>query len=83
MPCRPRKQRTRRLNACFSSFLCTAQLLDMPELLWKSYIDFEIANSETEKARMLYERLLERTAHVKVCLHVSCVSAPAAIAGLR
>lgn len=40
--------------------------LDMPELLWKAYIDFEIAAGETEKARNLYERLLERTLHVKV-----------------
>jgi hypothetical protein len=40
--------------------------LDMPELLWKAYIDFEVGLSETEKARALYERLLERTLHVKV-----------------
>jgi len=38
----------------------------MPELLWKSYIDFEISQKETHKARILFERLLERTAHVKV-----------------
>lgn len=42
--------------------------LDMPELLWKSYIDFEIGQEEPEKARLLYERLLERTSHVKVWL---------------
>lgn len=69
--------------------------LDMPELLWKAYIDFEVgalsqrhtesslirmltANSiffshfrqvsqgESELSRQLYERLLERTVHVKV-----------------
>jgi crooked neck len=40
--------------------------LDMPELLWKAYIDFEAGLGETEKARALYERLLERTLHVKV-----------------
>ncbi|OAD56338.1 Protein crooked neck [Eufriesea mexicana] len=40
--------------------------LDMPELLWKSYIDFEISQEETENARQLFERLLERTLHVKV-----------------
>jgi hypothetical protein len=44
----------------------TTKLLDMPELLWKSYIDFEIAQKEHERARVLYERLLERTAHIKV-----------------
>lgn len=40
--------------------------LDMPELLWKAYIDFEVAQAEYELARQLYERLLERTQHVKV-----------------
>lgn len=40
--------------------------LDMPELLWKSYIDFEVNQGENELARQLYERLLERTIHVKV-----------------
>ncbi|CAH0393089.1 unnamed protein product [Bemisia tabaci] len=40
--------------------------LDMPELLWKAYIDFEIGQEEIENARQLYERLLERTMHVKV-----------------
>ncbi|XP_065187063.1 crooked neck-like protein 1 [Sycon ciliatum] len=43
-------------------------LLDMPEVLWKAYIDFEIAQDEPENARQLYERLLERTQHVKVWL---------------
>lgn len=40
--------------------------LDMPELLWKAYIDFEVSQGESELARQLYERLLERTHHVKV-----------------
>jgi len=40
--------------------------LDMPELLWKAYIDFEVGQEQTENARQLYERLLERTSHVKV-----------------
>lgn len=40
--------------------------LDMPEIVWKAYIDFQIENEEFEKARLLYERLLERTQHVKV-----------------
>ncbi|KAG7196847.1 hypothetical protein KM043_014010 [Ampulex compressa] len=40
--------------------------LDMPELLWKSYIDFEISQDEVENGRQLFERLLERTLHVKV-----------------
>ncbi|KAG5879667.1 hypothetical protein JTB14_021470 [Gonioctena quinquepunctata] len=40
----------------------------MPELLWKTYIDFEISQEEPENARQIYERLLERTSHVKVWL---------------
>lgn len=42
--------------------------LDMPEVLWKAYIDFEIGLDEIGNARELYERLLERTSHVKVWL---------------
>ncbi|GBF94687.1 hypothetical protein Rsub_07423 [Raphidocelis subcapitata] len=43
-------------------------LLDMPEALWKGYIDFEIEQGERERVRILYERLLDRTKHVKVWL---------------
>ena len=43
-------------------------LMDMPEILWKAYIDFEIEQEEVEKTRDLYVRLLERTQHVKVWL---------------
>lgn len=42
------------------------KLLDMPELLWKAYIDFEIEQYDWERARSLYRRLLNRTQHVKV-----------------
>ncbi len=42
------------------------EVLDMPELLWKAYIDFEIKQKEYQNARVLYDRLLERTGHVKV-----------------
>lgn len=42
--------------------------LDMPEILWKAYIDFEIEQEEADKARELYKRLLKRTQHVKVWL---------------
>lgn len=38
----------------------------MPELLWKAYIDLEVEEGERERARALYERLLERSGHVKV-----------------
>ncbi|GLJ15384.1 hypothetical protein SUGI_0252520 [Cryptomeria japonica] len=41
-------------------------VLDMPELLWKAYIEFKISEGEYEKTRQLYERLLDRTKHLKV-----------------
>ena len=41
-------------------------LLDMPEILWKAYIDFEIEEEEHERVRALYKILLARTSHVKV-----------------
>ncbi len=34
----------------------------------QSYIDFEINSQERIRARELYERLLERTSHVKIWL---------------
>ncbi|KAH7326683.1 cell cycle control protein [Stachybotrys elegans] len=40
--------------------------LDMPELLWKAYIDFEEEEGEYDRTRDLYERLLQKTDHVKV-----------------
>jgi len=40
--------------------------LDMPEIIWKAYIDFEISLKQYDKARSLYERLLERSKHPKV-----------------
>ncbi|KAI4373021.1 hypothetical protein MLD38_011191 [Melastoma candidum] len=40
--------------------------LDMPELLWKAYIDFEISEGEFENTRELYVKLLSRTKHLKV-----------------
>ncbi|KAJ3064690.1 Crooked neck-like protein 1 [Podochytrium sp. JEL0797] len=40
--------------------------LEMPEILWKSYIDVEIEEEEYERAKGLYERLLDRSEHVKV-----------------
>ena len=40
--------------------------MNMPESIWKSYIDMEISLQEHDKARELYERLLSKTKHVKV-----------------
>lgn len=36
------------------------------QVLWKSYIDFEIEQEEYDHTRNLYRRLLQRTQHVKV-----------------
>lgn len=41
-------------------------VLDMPEVVWKSYIDFEEEEGEYEKTRDLYERLLAKADHPKV-----------------
>lgn len=38
------------------------------QVLWKSYIDFEIEQEEYDNTRELYKRLLQRTQHVKVCI---------------
>ena len=56
---------TERARAVFE--LATARdALDAPEILWKAYVDFEIEQGERARARALYERLLDRTKHVKV-----------------
>lgn len=44
--------------------------LEMPDVLWKAYVDFERGQDEPEKARELYERLLEKTLHVKVIISI-------------
>ncbi|KKO96524.1 pre-mRNA-splicing factor clf-1 [Trichoderma harzianum] len=54
-----------RARAIFELAVSQPQL-DMPELLWKAYIDFEEEEGEYERTRDLYERLLEKTDHVKV-----------------
>jgi crooked neck len=56
---------TERCRAIFELAI-SQEALDMPEMLWKGYIDFEIEEGEGGNARKLYERLLERTGHVKV-----------------
>jgi len=54
-----------RTRAIFELAVAQPQL-DMPELLWKAYIDFEEEEGEYERTRALYERLLAKTDHVKV-----------------
>ncbi|XP_041325204.1 crooked neck-like protein 1 isoform X2 [Pyrgilauda ruficollis] len=45
--------------------------LDMPEVLWKSYTDFEMEQEECERARSLYRRLLQRTQRGKVWISLA------------
>lgn len=40
--------------------------LDMPEVVWKAFIDFEFDLGEYGRTNALYEALLDRTGHVKV-----------------
>lgn len=40
--------------------------IDMPELVWKAFIEFEEDNREYDRVRTLYERLLEKTDHYKI-----------------
>ncbi|PHH71980.1 hypothetical protein CDD82_6227 [Ophiocordyceps australis] len=54
-----------RARAIFELAVAQPQL-DMPELLWKAYIDFEDDEGQYQRTRALYERLLEKTQHVKV-----------------
>ena len=59
-----------RARAIFEIATCSENaqslVLDMPERVWKAYIDFEIENNQISRARNLYARLLEKTKHVKV-----------------
>ena len=46
--------------------LAISQEIDLPETVWKAYIDWEAEEGRLDKARVLYERLLEKTGHIKV-----------------
>jgi crooked neck len=46
--------------------MCTDLIPNGVVFVLQAYIDFEIEQEENDKARSLYERLLERTQHVKV-----------------
>ena len=54
--------------------------MDMPEVLWKAYIDFEFSERELERVDALYERLLEKTNHVKVWISYALSKMAAALA---
>ena len=55
-----------RVRAIYEFAIANPQGLDIPEAVWKAYIDFEVEEGEYDKARALYEKLLEKTDHVKV-----------------
>jgi crooked neck len=56
-----------RANAIYEIAI-ESEALDLPELVWKSYIDLEIERERYSEATALYRRLLERTQHVRVWL---------------
>lgn len=55
-----------RVRAIYDLAILNPQGLDIPEAVWKAYIDFEVEEGEYDRARKLYERLLDKTDHVKV-----------------
>ena len=38
--------------------------------MWKAYIDMEASEGQNAHVRKLYERLLEKTGHFKVCSYI-------------
>eukprot|EP01083_Nonionella_stella_P039532 107504_1 len=44
-------------------------VLDEPQTLWANYIDFELKRSNYENVRKLFERLLQKTKHVRVWIN--------------
>ncbi len=53
-----------------------------PPALPQAYIDFEIGEGERQRTRLLYQRLLDRTKHVKVWLsfaHFEAAALPGAL----
>lgn len=72
-------EETERARAIFE-LATTQESLDMPELVWKSYIDFEYNQGQFDRTRQLYERLLSRTSHVKVWISFATFEANAGIA---
>jgi len=56
--------------------------LDMPELVWKRYIDLEVGQDELDNARKVWQALLNKSHHVRVYIAysdfeaVTCQSMP-------
>lgn len=40
--------------------------MDMPELLWKRYIDLNVANQDFPAAREIYEKLVHKSHHLRI-----------------
>uniref|UniRef100_A0A0E0LC52 Pre-mRNA-splicing factor Syf1/CRNKL1-like C-terminal HAT-repeats domain-containing protein n=1 Tax=Oryza punctata TaxID=4537 RepID=A0A0E0LC52_ORYPU len=55
--------------------------LDTPEVLWKEYLQFEIDKNELHRTCELYERLLDRTKHLKVWISYAEFEASAGLGG--
>jgi crooked neck len=55
-----------RVRAIYELAIGNPAGLDIPEAVWKAYIDFEVSEGEYDRARSLYEKLLDRTDHIKV-----------------
>jgi crooked neck len=55
-----------RVRAIYEFAIHNPQGLDIPEAVWKAYIDFEVEEGEYDRARALYGKLLDKTEHVKV-----------------
>jgi crooked neck len=55
-----------RVRAIYELAIASPAGLDIPEAVWKAYIDFEVSEGEYNRARSLYEKLLDRTDHIKV-----------------
>jgi len=45
--------------------------LDMPELVWKRYIDLEVSHDEMEMARKVWLKLVSKSNHVRVYIAYS------------
>ena len=58
---------TDRANAIFELAI-KQDRLDMPEMVWKAYIEHEKSLDNYDNVRNLYARLLELTNHLKVWL---------------
>ncbi|KDN43411.1 pre-mRNA-splicing factor CLF1 [Tilletiaria anomala UBC 951] len=54
--------------------------MDMPEVVWKAYIDYEFEMREWNNVNRLYESLVERSGHVKVWISYALAQIGSAIA---